>query len=89
MGINVGETLMGLVTTSGIYQYLTNPLALIMVALTTLTLWSLRGYGGGLFLPVRDALAGRGTFGGGRYLLDTVKGADRTDAGTPVERDGG
>ena len=27
MGINVGETLMGLVTTSGIYQYLTNPLA--------------------------------------------------------------
>ena len=44
--------------------------------LGTLTLWSLRGYGGGLFLPVRDALAGRGTFGGGRYLLDTVKGAD-------------
>lgn len=41
-----------------------------------LTLWSLRGYGGGLFLPVRDGLAGRGTFGGGRYLLDTVKGAD-------------
>lgn len=41
-----------------------------------LTLWSLRGYGGGLFLPVRDALAGRGTFGGGRYVLDTVKGAD-------------
>ncbi|GIG40748.1 DUF1684 domain-containing protein [Cellulomonas phragmiteti] len=41
-----------------------------------LTLWSLRGYGGGLFLPVRDALAGRSTFGGGRYLLDTVKGAD-------------
>ncbi|ADG76039.1 protein of unknown function DUF1684 [Cellulomonas flavigena DSM 20109] len=44
--------------------------------LGTLTLWSLRGYAGGLFLPVRDALAGRGTFGGGRYLLDTVKGAD-------------
>jgi len=41
-----------------------------------LTLWSLRGYGGGLFLPVRDALAGHGTFGGGRYVLDTVKGAD-------------
>ncbi|UZN02913.1 DUF1684 domain-containing protein [Cellulomonas sp. S1-8] len=44
--------------------------------LGTLTLWSLRGYGGGLFLPVRDALAGRMTFGGGRYLLDTIKGAD-------------
>jgi len=41
-----------------------------------LTLWSLRGYGGGLFLPVRDALAGHGTFGGGRYVLDTAKGAD-------------
>ncbi len=36
----------------------------------------LEGYGGGLFLPFRDALAGRGTYGGGRYLLDTVKGAD-------------
>ncbi|MCC2314332.1 DUF1684 domain-containing protein [Cellulomonas xiejunii] len=44
--------------------------------LGTLTLWSLRGYAGGLFLPVRDALAGHGTFGGGRYLLDTIKGAD-------------
>jgi len=29
-----------------------------------------------MFLPFRDALAGRGTYGGGRYLLDTVKGAD-------------
>lgn len=41
-----------------------------------LTLWSLRGYAGGLFLPVKDALAGSGTYGGGRYLLDTAKGAD-------------
>ncbi len=43
-----------------------------------LDLWWLAQYGGGLFLPVRDALAGRdgGTFGGGRYVLDTVKGAD-------------
>ena len=46
--------------------------------LGSLAVWSLRTYGGGLFLPVRDALAGRpgGTFGGGRYVLDTVKGAD-------------
>lgn len=44
----------------------------------TLDLWRLQTYGGGLFLPVRDGLAGRpgGTYGGGRYLLDTVKGAD-------------
>jgi hypothetical protein len=38
--------------------------------------WWLRGYGGGLFLPVKDASAGSGTYGGGRYLLDTAKGAD-------------
>lgn len=44
----------------------------------TLDVWRLASYGGGIFLPVRDALAGKhgGTYGGGRYLLDTVKGAD-------------
>ena len=29
-----------------------------------------------MFVPVKDASAGRRTYGGGRYLLDTVKGAD-------------
>lgn len=38
-------------------------------------LW-LEGYGGGLFLPFRDATNGDDTYGGGRYLLDQVKGAD-------------
>jgi uncharacterized protein len=38
--------------------------------------WWLSGYGGGVFLPLRDGTAGAGTYGGGRYLLDTVKGAD-------------
>jgi uncharacterized protein len=38
-------------------------------------LW-LDAYGGGLFLPFRDATSGESTYGGGRYLLDTVKGAD-------------
>ena len=33
-------------------------------------------YGGGLFLPFRDLTAGVTTYGGGRYLLDTIKGAD-------------
>lgn len=44
----------------------------------TLDVWRLQTYGGGIFLPVRDGLAGRpgGTYGGGRYLLDTIKGAD-------------
>ncbi|MGZ4638215.1 MAG: DUF1684 domain-containing protein [Actinomycetes bacterium] len=41
-----------------------------------LDVWWLDSYGGGVFLPVRDALAGTETYGGGRYLLDTVKGAD-------------
>jgi len=33
-------------------------------------------YGGGLFLPFRDATSGRQTYGAGRYLLDTIKSAD-------------
>lgn len=33
-------------------------------------------YGGGVFVPFRDATSGIETYGGGRYLLDTVKGAD-------------
>jgi uncharacterized protein (DUF1684 family) len=41
-----------------------------------LELYWLDGYGGGLFLPFRDATAGVETYGAGRYLLDTVKGAD-------------
>ena len=40
----------------------------------SLAVYWLEGYGGGLFLPFRDA--GDETYGGGRYLLDTVKGAD-------------
>jgi uncharacterized protein (DUF1684 family) len=41
-----------------------------------LDVWWLGGYGGGIFLPLRDGSAGGTTYGGGRYLLDTVKGAD-------------
>ena len=36
----------------------------------------LEGYGGGAFLSFRDATSGARRYGGGRYLLDTVKGAD-------------
>jgi uncharacterized protein len=39
-----------------------------------LTLFWTLGYGGGLFLPFRDATANRETYGAGRYLTDTVKG---------------
>jgi uncharacterized protein (DUF1684 family) len=47
-------------------------------AIGSLDVWRLKSYGGGLFVPVRDALSGKpgGTYGGGRYLLDTIKGAD-------------
>lgn len=47
-----------------------------------LALYWIEGYGGGLFLPFRDATnqksaSGQGdTYGGGRYLVDTIKGAD-------------
>ncbi len=39
-----------------------------------LDVWWLESYGGGVFLPLRDTSPD--TYGGGRYLLDTVKGAD-------------
>jgi hypothetical protein len=39
-----------------------------------LSLWWIAAYGGGLFLPVRDGTCGKTTYGGGRYLTDTVKG---------------
>ncbi len=42
----------------------------------TVDVWWLRQYGGGLFLPLRDGTAGRSSYGGGRYALDTAKGAD-------------
>ena len=46
-----------------------------------LDVWWLDSYGGGVFLPLRDGSAGATTYGGGRYLLDTVKGADLGGAG--------
>jgi uncharacterized protein len=42
----------------------------------SLDLYWLEGYGGGLFVPFADATSGHATYGAGRYLLDTVKGAD-------------
>lgn len=42
----------------------------------TLTVLSIVGYGGGLFLPFRDRTSGPETYGGGRYLFDTIKNTD-------------
>lgn len=41
----------------------------------SLDVWSLHQYGGGLFVPLRDGTSGDGSYGGGRYLLDTAKGS--------------
>lgn len=43
---------------------------------TELKVFQIQGYGGGLFLPFKDATSGAETYGGGRYLIDTIKGAD-------------
>ncbi len=42
----------------------------------SLDLYRLDSYGGGLFVPFADVTSGSETYGAGRYLLDTVKGAD-------------
>lgn len=49
-------------------------------------LW-LDAYGGGIFVPFKDETNGNQTYGGGRYLIDTVKGADlgQTDTGLVLD----
>jgi uncharacterized protein len=41
-----------------------------------LDVWWLTSYGGGIFVPIRDTRADGATYPGGRYVIDTVKGAD-------------
>jgi len=48
----------------------------------SLSVFWIDGYGGGLFLPFRDATNGTETYGAGRYALDTIKSADH--GGDPV-----
>jgi uncharacterized protein (DUF1684 family) len=43
---------------------------------STVDVWWLKQYAGGLFLPLRDGTAADTSYGGGRYLLDTAKSAD-------------
>ncbi|MGH8835841.1 MAG: DUF1684 domain-containing protein [Actinomycetes bacterium] len=60
----------------GIVRY--RPMGALDTPWGQLTLFWLQAYGGGLFLPFRDGTArsasGSRTYGGGRYLTDTVKG---------------
>jgi len=41
-----------------------------------LTVFEILAYGHGLFLPFQDATSGGETYGGGRYLFDTIKNTD-------------
>ena len=50
----------------------------------TLDVYWVAVYGGGVFLPFRDATNGDTTYGAGRYVLDTVKGADLGGAGSSL-----
>ena len=52
-----------------------------------LSLFWLEGYVGGIFVPFRDATSGRETYGGGRYLLDSAKGADLGSDGDRIVLD--
>jgi uncharacterized protein (DUF1684 family) len=58
------------------------PAALVRFALNNLPLelvvYWIDVYGGGLFLPFRDATCPEESYGGGRYLFDTVKGSNFT-----------
>jgi hypothetical protein len=53
----------------------------VTLLMGTLDVYWVAVYGGGVFLPFRDDTSGGESFGGGRYLLDTVKGADLGGSG--------
>ncbi len=52
------------------------PIGRVEIPLGTLPVFWIDVYGGGIFIPFKDGTSGNDTYGGGRYLLDTVKGAD-------------
>jgi uncharacterized protein len=52
-----------------------------------LSVFWLDEYAGGIFIPFRDATSGRETYGGGRYLWDSAKGADLGSSGDELVLD--
>ena len=52
------------------------PVGVVELPFGALTVYWIDVYGGGIFVPFRDLTCGIASYGGGRYLLDTVKGAD-------------
>ena len=52
-----------------------------------LAVYWLNEYAGGIFIPFLDATSGRETYGGGRYLWDSAKGADLGSEGDALVLD--
>jgi len=52
-----------------------------------LAVYWLNEYAGGIFIPFRDATSGTDTYGGGRYLWDSAKGADLGSSGDEMVLD--
>ena len=75
-GIGAGHEGAGLADAGARFQRLGDVVAQRGDHEIRLPLMWLDAYGGGLFLPFRDGTNGSETYGGGRYLLDQVKGAD-------------
>jgi uncharacterized protein (DUF1684 family) len=53
----------------------------------SLPVYWLADYGGGIFIPFQDASNGSDTYGGGRYLFDTRKGANLGFGATTIRLD--
>jgi hypothetical protein len=51
-------------------------IGLVRLPVGSLEVYWVDVYGGGVFVPFRDGTSGNETYGAGRYLLDTIKGAD-------------
>ncbi|HEX6139323.1 MAG TPA: DUF1684 domain-containing protein [Candidatus Limnocylindria bacterium] len=52
-----------------------------------LAVYWLNEYAGGIFIPFRDATSGQESYGGGRYLWDSAKGADLGSQGDELVLD--
>jgi uncharacterized protein (DUF1684 family) len=52
-----------------------------------LAVYWLNEYSGGIFIPFRDATCGKETYGGGRYVWDSAKGADLGSSGDELVLD--
>ena len=79
-----GETMEVATGTDGVVPY-TRLGTVNVEGVGALAVWNLDSYGGGVFVPVRDATSGAegGSYGGGRYLLDTIKGANLGTGSVP------